>query len=824
MLYSPKTKKNLLAVLIALFCYSDRVAADPMVEFNTDVLDASDRNNVDLKRFSSDNYVVPGNYLLDIRVNGQAVSQQNVIYRATANNADTSFVCLTPEQVDFLALKKEAQEKIHHVDPQCLDIKAIPGVELNNHEGILDITVPQAWMKYNDPDWVPPERWDDGVAGLVFDYSLSGQMTHQLKEGDSTHSLSAYGQTGFNAGAWRMRGEYQANYDNDGQHNLDWNQVYAYRPLPSLASKLTVGEIYLNSQVFDTVRFTGINMISDERMLPPSLQGYAPEIHGIAKSNAKVTVSQSGRVIYETTVPAGPFNIQDLRSSVRGTLDVKVEEQDGSVSTFQVNTANIPYLTRPGYVRYNTSIGKPSRYNHQLEGPAFYVGDFSWGISNAWSLYGGTMLTGNDYNAWSLGLGRDLNVLGALSADVTQSISRVPDQDSQKGMSFKLSYAKTFDEYNSAITFAGYRFSQKTFRSLSQYLDERYQKYDNVGREKEMYTITGNKTFWADNPDWATTMFLTYTHQNYWDRSGQDRYGITLGRSFRLAGVNGITANVSAWRSDYQGRRDDSFALSLSIPIGDSRWMGYDLQNSAGSTTQLASYSDNSDYNNLWRVRAGLGQNDRAAMDGYYQHRSQMAELNANLSYQQSRYVSVGGTMRGGFTATQYGAALHNSSATLDTARIMVDTSGIAGVPLNGKHAWTNSQGVAVVPDVVSYNSFDTRIDVDALDEDIEASKAISTTTLTEGAIGYQRFAVAQGEKMMALIRLADGSFPPFGSEIVNRDGVSVAMVMDNGMAWIAGVTPGEKLSANWNGKSQCQLKIPDHNLNSSKQLLLPCQ
>ncbi|WP_275452317.1 FimD/PapC N-terminal domain-containing protein [Hafnia paralvei] len=41
-----------------------------MVEFNTDVLDASDRKNVDLKRFSSDNYVVPGNYLLDIRVNG----------------------------------------------------------------------------------------------------------------------------------------------------------------------------------------------------------------------------------------------------------------------------------------------------------------------------------------------------------------------------------------------------------------------------------------------------------------------------------------------------------------------------------------------------------------------------------------------------------------------------------------------------------------------------------------------------------------------------------------------------------------------------------
>lgn len=117
------------------------------------------------------------------------------------------------------------------------------------------------------------------------------------------------------------------------------------------------------------------------------------------------------------------------------------------------------------------------------------------GVSNAWSLYGGALLTGNRYNAWSVGIGRDLSLLGALSADVTQSISRVKDQNQQKGLSFKLSYAKTFDEYNSAITFAGYRFSQRNFRSFSQFLDEQYENNDSSGREKEMYTLTGNKTF-----------------------------------------------------------------------------------------------------------------------------------------------------------------------------------------------------------------------------------------------------------------------------------------------------------------------------------------
>ncbi len=52
---------------------------------------------------------------------------------------------------------------------------------------------------------------------------------------------------------------------------FDWNQFCAYRPLIHMAAKLTLGEIYLSSQVFDTIRFTGFNLASDERMLPPNL-------------------------------------------------------------------------------------------------------------------------------------------------------------------------------------------------------------------------------------------------------------------------------------------------------------------------------------------------------------------------------------------------------------------------------------------------------------------------------------------------------------------------------------------------------------------------
>lgn len=819
-------KENINLYPVLILCYVSTVGAAD-VNFNTDVLDASDRDNIDLTRFATDNYVPPGDYLLDIKINGQAVGQEKIRYISIENDKKTQ-ACINRELLTKLALKEEALQQVTELYPDCFNLLKVSGSSLTNYAGVLDITVPQAWMKYNDPFWTPPERWDNGIGGLILDYSLTGQYTRQLDVHEDYGTVTGYGQTGANLGPWRLRGEYQTSYySSTNTFDFDVSQIYAYRPVPLMAARLTMGEIYLDSQVFDTVRFTGLNFASDERQLPPNLQGYAPEIHGLARTNAKVTVRQNGRVIYETTVPAGPFNLQDLRSSVRGTLDVQVEEQDGSVSAFQVNTANIPYLTRPGYVRYNLAAGMPSRYSHKIQGPGFVSGDFSWGVTNAWSLYGGLQTAGAEYTAVSVGLGRDLSSLGALSVDATESYSRQgqhPDRARIKGTSYKFSYAKTFDEYNSSITFAGYRFSQENFRSFSQYLNERYHGYDSQGREKEIYTATANKTFWADEPGKATTLFLTYTWQNYWNRSSQHRYGISLGRSFNMGDVRGITANLSAYRSDYQRRRDDSIAFSLSIPVGDSKWSGLDIQTNNGKTSPMLSYTDSSDYNNLWRVRAGMSQNEDASVDGYYQRRAQYAEINSNASYQQSRYMSLSSTLRGGFTATRHGAAMHNSGATLNTARVMVNTNGVSDVPLNDGKSTTNAFGIAVVPDIVSYSSFDTRVDVDAISDTIEPAKAISTSTLTEGAIGYQAFGMAKGEKMMAIIRLPDGTYPPFGAEVMNGDGVSVAMIMEGGQGWLAGVNPLESLNVLWAGKNQCRITIPQTIAGQASSTLLPCQ
>jgi len=57
-------------------------------------------------------------------------------------------------------------------------------------------------------------------------------------------------------------------------------------------------------------------------------------------------------------------------------------------------------------------------------------------------------LLSDDYNAWALVLGRDLNMFGAMLIEITQSINRLPGEPTASGMSFKVNYAKHFDELN----------------------------------------------------------------------------------------------------------------------------------------------------------------------------------------------------------------------------------------------------------------------------------------------------------------------------------------------------------------------------------------
>ncbi|MBF2792902.1 MULTISPECIES: fimbria/pilus outer membrane usher protein [Enterobacteriaceae] len=818
------------AVLFILY-----VGQGAAVDFNTDVLDAADRSNVDFSRFSSAGYVMPGKYQMQVMVNDQPISPSamtvDVIEQpASGESQPLPKACLTAEIVDKMGLIPTAREKIILWNKGlCADFSALKGTEIRTDiaSGVLHVNMPQAWLEYIDATWLPPSRWENGISGLLFDYNLNGNASKPT-HGDQTQSLSYHGTVGANASVWRLRADYQGNLkhttgsDYGTTSEFDWRRFYMYRAIPSLQSKLTVGENYINSAIFDTWRYTGASLESDDRMLPPKLRGYAPQISGVADTNARVVISQQGRILYDSTVPAGPFTIQDIDSSVRGTLDVEIIEQNGLKKTFQVTTAYVPYLTRPGQIRYKLVSGRSlSPQRHETEGPGFAGGEISWGLTNSWSLYGGATIAG-DYNALALGVGHDMNKFGTLSLDLTQSASSLGGRyGTLKGKSWRASYSKRFDEVDTDINFAGYRFSEKDYMTMQQYLDARYRD-DFRNRNKELYTSSLNKNF----PDLNMSVSLQYSYQTFWDRPADNYYTLSVNRYFDALGFRNISGGLTASRSTFDGAPNNSLFLRLSVPWGAGK-ASYSGNLSNHRYSQSVGYSDT--FNNgldSYNLNAGLNtggknQDDGGQFNAYYSHTSPLVNVSVNASSVQSQYSQVGMSLSGGATITAKGAALHAGGGNGGT-RLLVDTDGIADVPVNGGRVSTNRWGIGVVTDMSSYYRSTTSVDLNRLPDDMEATGSVAESVLTEGAIGYRMFDVLKGARLFAVLRLADGSHPPFGASVTNSKGRELGMVGDSGLVWLSGVVPGESLNVSWDARAQCALAMPQH-VTTEQQLLLPC-
>lgn len=808
----------------ALWLITFQTHAAQEFQFNTDVLDIKDRQNLDLGVFAFSNFIMPGEYSLMIHVNQDTLFESIVRYIAPPEDPKDSVACISPTLVADLGLKTQRLNQLTwwH-DGACLDTSSIPGMQIRGDLGgsALYLGIPQESLEYRAPNWDPPSRWDEGISGALLDYNLNAQTTNRSNDQGRSNYLGGNGVAGINLGAWRLRGDWQAQMQSgsgqDSSRQFDWSRFYALRAVPALRANLILGEDYLDSNLFGSFRYTGASLSSNDSMLPPNLRGYAPEVTGVARTNARVLIRQQGRVLYDTQVPAGPFRIQDLNDAVSGQLDVFVEEQDGSVQEFQMDTASIPYLTRPGSLRYKLAAGQPSDWNHRLDGPTFTTGEFSWGVSNGWSLYGGG-LGAKDYSSFSMGLGRDLMVFGALSFDVTQSRATLPEAGTLMGKSYRASYSKRFDKYDSQVTFAGYRFSEEDYMGMNEFIEARRNESP-LNQSKELYTATLSKQF----RDAGLSVYFNYNHQTYWNSAANDRYSLSLSRYFNLGSMKNLSLSLTAYQSQANGTRDDGAYLSINIPWDNARSYSYSASANRSDTTHTASYYDRLDERNNYMLSAGTSAKGES-VSGYYSHDGDLAQVVTSASYQTDAYSSVGLSLQGGATVTGKGAALHRSSM-MGGTRLLLDTQGVAGVPVrgNGSVTHTNRFGKAVVTDVNSYYRNQASIDLDRLADDVEATQSMTQLTLTEGAIGYRSFDVIAGHKALVTLRLSNDQTPPFGATAFNARGQETGIVGEDGITYLSGMKSGESMSLQWDGSVRCAFDLPDLELAPDKPLQLSC-
>ncbi|HHR6019992.1 TPA: fimbria/pilus outer membrane usher protein, partial [Providencia alcalifaciens] len=287
---------------------------------------------------------------------------------------------LTPEQLDTFGVNV----------PHIPVLKDLPKGELISDLGALipqattrldlsrlrlTISVPQVAMQSLISRNADPSLWDDGIPALMANYNVSAGRTTSRYDGKKNQNTNVFASArlGANAGPWRLRSnlthsrfEYSGGNNSSATTNTQtyFSNTTLSRDIRALRSTLLVGESSTGSDVFDGVPFKGVQLTSNEQMLPSQLRGYAPAISGVANSNARVTIRQNGNIVYEAYVAPGPFYINDIQQAgLSGDYDVTVTEADGAQRQFVVPYSSLPVMLRPGGWKYEVASG---RYNGSL--------------------------------------------------------------------------------------------------------------------------------------------------------------------------------------------------------------------------------------------------------------------------------------------------------------------------------------------------------------------------------------------------------------------------------------------------------------------------
>jgi outer membrane usher protein len=180
---------------------------------------------------------------------------------------------------------------------------------------------------------------------------------HSESNGSSSESAYMGLRYGLNMGPWRLRSRGSLNWDKNTGSKYSSQDIYLQRDITPLNAQMVVGDSYSRGEAFNSMSLRGVTMYSDDRMLPLGTTSYTPVIRGVANSNAKVSVTQSGNKIYETSVPPGAFEINDLSTTGYGNdLLVTIEETDGSKRSFTVPFSSVTQMLRPGSTRWDIGV------------------------------------------------------------------------------------------------------------------------------------------------------------------------------------------------------------------------------------------------------------------------------------------------------------------------------------------------------------------------------------------------------------------------------------------------------------------------------------
>jgi len=806
--------------------------------FNPNALETNEatKASIDLSQFSNVGGQIPGTYLVDIYLNDNKIDTKNITFVEVNGKLEPQ---LTLQMLKGSGVNVGALPLLQKLQPNQYVVPVgnfIPGAttDFNFAQQKLNVSIPQAMMESTARDEIDPAQWDQGIPALILNYNTSGSENFNTNNSKDSDSQYLNLRSGANLGAWRLRNYSSYTHSTESGDSWDSIDTYIQRDIQFLRSQLTMGDTATAGDVFDSIQFKGVQMASDDSMLPDSLRGFAPIIHGIAQSNAQVSVKQNGSVIYQTYVPPGAFTISDLYpTSSSGDLEVTVKEADGSERSFTQPFSAVPIMQREGHLKYALTGGKYRSSINGAQEPDFVQSTLIYGLPGSSTVYGGVLDSGK-YRALALGLGHGFGNFGSISADVTQAKTELIDNHGTlSGQSYRFQYAKDIETTGTSFTLAGYRYSTSgyyDFQEANEYLapGDEYSSY--LYNKRSRLQVNINQSL-----DKYGSLYLSGYQQDYWQTSGHER-NISAGYNLSMNSIS-YTLSYSEIQSALNMNNSNNRLVAFSVQIPLSKWLpnswaNYSVNNSQNSHTlqqvgisgtALAdnnlSYSVQQSYANQ-----GGGNSGNAAMD----YRGTYGELSAGYNYAPtSRQINYG--VNGAVVAHPYGVTLSQPMG--DTA-VLVRAPGAAGISVeNNTGVTTDWRGYAIVPYASTYHRNRIALDTQSMGENVDIDNNIQFVVPTSGALVLANFKTRIGNRV--LLNLVYHAQPvPFGATVAlvqaNEKIPNTGIVGQSGQVYLSGLAQNGTVQVTWGrgNKSQCraQFRLPAPSALTVQTLTAVCQ
>jgi outer membrane usher protein len=719
---------------------------------------------------------------LDVRVNNHPLAG---IIRAE-RTADGSLIL--PRETWSEARLTPAGEVVRMGDGRGgYALEAATGVvyKLNRSKATLDITAPAAAFESTALSLAQLRSLPTGPSplGVYLTYDVSADRA----EGSPTIYGALLEAVGFGAyGA--LVADVAIRRDGEAQ-SLIRTDTYWRTDVPGRMDTLVIGDTVSSGGAWSRpARYGGLLYARDFTLVPGYITYPTPSITASAALPSTVDVLVNNRRATTSTVPPGPFDLTQVPLVTgAGQLQLIVRDMLGRESVINQGYYLAPQLLRPGLSDFSFEAGS-FREQYGIDsndyGAAFGAATYRRGITGALTAEAGTEVQRGRAAA---GTGIKALIDDSLVIGVAAGYAA---SDGERGAHYDANLQRVTPQFGLSVAV--------------DHFDEGYSQFGATVAEpkpKDQLVAAGGGSLGH-----GMTGGLSYVWQTTWKG---DRFSL-VGANLGLALTHNTYLSISASRELNAGKSWGG-ALNLIMPLDSRRTLA------AGSAQEPGPQATNT-VQATQSVPTGPGWGWRyAASDSATQRFQAGATYNSNYGQ-----VTAEGNQGADSNAIRLGASgsigwmegLAFGSRRIDQgAFAIVKVGDIPNIPVslsNQVAAITNAKGLALVPNLLPYQSNQLTLNPDQLPFDVEIHGVREMVVPYARSGAFVNFPVKRSRNALVVLWQLGGAPVPAGAHVVVTPGDQEFIVARRGEVYLMELAADSNITVRWNdGGCQLPLKLP---------------